>query len=244
MDCFLRRLRAELGYWVRQYRKNPCLDMKNILGVTQPGAIFDIGAHHGETTAAYLKYFTQSVIYGFEPYPDSYYKLEMRFKDEKMVKMFQLAISNRNGMVEFCSNVDSATNSLLSITDEAEKWLDLPDTIKLKNIINVKVTSIDEFCMKEGINQIMILKMDMQGGELLALEGAEKMLRNKAIYLIYSELLFVPIYIGQAEYYQVCTFLSKFGYKLFDMYNFVYDKNGKLKWCDGLFVGTEPQKLR
>jgi hypothetical protein len=113
----------------------------------------------------------------------------------------------------------------------------MPDAVLLKNVVKVKATTIDEFCDKEGIDHIMILKMDMQGGELLALEGAKKKLTRKAISLIFLELLFVPLYIGQAEYHQVCGLLAKFGYRLFDMYNCTYDSSGKIKWCDGLFVG-------
>jgi FkbM family methyltransferase len=237
LDSYIRRLRAELKYWVRQYRKDPYIDKKNILAETEPGVIFDIGAHQGDTTAAYVKHFPESLVYSFEPAPDSYSKLKVRFSDNQMVKFFQMAISDKSCVMDFYSNADSATNSLLPVAGEAEKWADLPEAILLKDIIKVKVTSIDEFCVNEGIDRIMILKMDLQGGELLALEGAKKMLTNKAIGLVYSELLFVPLYIGQAEYYQVCGLLAKFGYRLFDMYNRAYDNNGKIKWCDGLFVG-------
>jgi FkbM family methyltransferase len=229
---------------MRQYRKDPYLDKKNILAAVEPGAIFDIGAHCGDTTAAYAKHFRESTIYSFEPFADSYSKLKTRFRDNNKVRIFQMAISDRDGVMDFYSNADSATNSLLPVTSEAEKWSDLPDDILLKDIVKVKVASIDKFCAKEGIDRIMILKMDMQGGELQALEGAEKMLTNRAICLIYSELLFVPLYVGQAEYHQVCGLLSKFGYRLFDMYNFAYDNSGKIKWCDGLFIGPGIQKLK
>ncbi len=242
MADYIGRLRSELEYWMRQYRKDPYIAKKNILGSIEPGAIFDIGAHCGDTTAAYAKHFTESMIYSFEPFSDSYDKLKTRFRDNQMIKVYQQAISNRSGMMDFYSYAASAGNSLLAGTNEAEKWVDWPDAMMLKNVIKVRVASIDEFCRNEGIDRIMILKMDVQGGELLALEGAEEMLTKRAICLIYSELLFVPLYVGQAEYYQVCEFLAKFGYELFDMYNFRYDSSGRIKWCDGLFVGTGIQK--
>ena len=209
-----------------------------MLTATGTGIIFDIGAHCGDTTAAYAKYFAGSKIYSFEPFPDSCNKLKTRFADNPTIKIIQAAISNKSGIMNFYSNSDSATNSLLSVTGEAQKWVNLPDAIQLKDIVKVKTTTIDEFCTEEGIERIMILKMDVQGGELLALEGAEKMLTRRAINVIYAELLFVPIYIGQAEYYQVCSLLSKFGFRLFSMYNFVYDDIGQIKWCDGLFIST------
>jgi FkbM family methyltransferase len=244
LASYISRLQAEFKYWFRQYKKDPYMDQKNILAETEQGIIFDIGAHCGETTEVYAKYFSGSMIYSFEPFPDSYSKLKVRFSNNPMVKFLQMAISNRTGVVDFYSNADSATNSLLPVTGEAKKWSDRPDAILLKDIIKVKVSSIDELCKKEGIDHLMILKMDMQGGELRALEGAEKMLTNRAISLIYSELLFVPLYVGQAEYYQVCSLLSNYGYKLFDIYNRTYDDDGKIKWCDGLFVSTGLEKSK
>lgn len=238
MASYVSRLRGHIKYWVNQYRKDPFIDKKNILAATKPGIIFDIGAHCGDTTAAYAKHFTGSMIYGFEPFPDSCNKLRARFGDNPMIKIVQSAISNKSGVMDFYSNADSATNSLLPATSEAEKWADLPDDMLLKNIVKVKATTVDEFCAKEEIGRIMILKMDLQGGELLALEGAEKMLTRRAISIVYSELLFVPLYVGQAEYYQVCGLLSKFGYKLFNLYNVAYGANGHIKWCDGLFVAS------
>ncbi len=237
MSGLIGRLRAGLQYRVRQCGKNPYVAKKNILATTEPGVIFDIGAHCGDTTAAYARHFPESVIYSFEPFSESCDKLKMRYKNNQKVKIFQMAISNRQGMMDFYSNADSATNSLLPIGGEAEKWSDMSDAVLLKNMVKVKSTTIDEFCAKEGIDHIMILKMDMQGGELLAIEGAKKMLMGKAISLIFLELLFVPLYIGQAEYHQVCALLAKFGYRLFDIYNCAYDNSGKMKWCDGLFFG-------
>ncbi len=45
--------------------------------------------------------------------------------------------------------------------------------------ILVPTTSIDNFCEREGIDEIHILKMDIQAGELLALKGAYKKLKEK-----------------------------------------------------------------
>jgi FkbM family methyltransferase len=231
------RLQSGLQYWVRQYRKNPYVAKKKILAAAEPGVIFDIGANRGDTTAAYAKYFPESMIYSFEPFPESCDKLKARFKDNPKIRIIEMAISNRQGMLDFYSNADSATNSLLPVGGEAERWSDMPDAVVLKDVVKVPATTIDDFCAKEGIDRIMIMKMDMQGGELQALEGAKKMLTGKGISLIFSELLFVPLYVGQAEYHQVCGLLAKFGYRLFDMYSCAYDRSGKVKWCDGLFVG-------
>jgi FkbM family methyltransferase len=219
-------------------RRDPYKDQKAILATAEPYPIFDVGAHLGDMTDAYAKLFPKSLVYSFEPFPNSYNVLKARFKNNVGVKPLQLAISNKPGIVDFYSFAASAGNSLLSASNEAERWADWSNSMVLKDTIKVKVTTVDKFCREQNIDRIMILKMDMQGGELLALEGTKEMLSRKAINLIYSELLFVPVYTGQAEYYQICEFLSRFGYSLFNIYNQRYDISGKLKWCDGLFVET------
>lgn len=73
----------------------------------------------------------------------------------------------------------------------------------------------------------------------MALEGAREKLRQAAITVIYSEVLFAPLYIEQASFDRVCSYLSNYDYRLFDMYNFVYAKSGRLKWCDAIFVGPQ-----
>ena len=236
---YISRLQADLQYLIRMYKKDPYVDKKNILHQNNSGIIFDIGAHRGDTVAAYAKYFNKSIIYGFEPCPESYDKLKIRFEDNPRIRIIPKAVSNINGTTDFNVNIASATNSLLPIVDQANKWTESASDLSLKNIVKVDVTKIDSFCNKENIKQIMILKMDIQGAELLALQGAEKMLSKKAIILLYLELLFVPVYIGQAEYYQICGLLSKFGYKLFSFYNSAFDLSGQIKWCDGLFVSHD-----
>jgi len=236
---YFRRLRAGLEYWVRQHKKDPYVDKRNILAANKSGVIFDIGAHIGETTAAYAKYFPKSMIYSFEPFEASYNKLRLRFKDNPMVKTFQMAISNKPSVMDFYSFAASEANSLLPASSQAEMWADGAGSMALKDTIKVEATTIDKFCKSQNIDHIMILKMDMQGGELLAIKGAEEMLAKHGIDLIYLELLFVPLYEGQTEYYQICEILSNFGYNLFNMYNPRYESNGRIKWCDGLFIGTE-----
>jgi len=46
----------------------------------------------------------------------------------------------------------------------------------------------------------------------------------------------VELYENQGKYFEIQILLDKFGYSLFDYYNFVYDKNGQLGWGDGIFL--------
>lgn len=215
--------------------KNAFDDQRMLLSGTRVQTIFDIGANIGQTAAKYSYLFPESTIYSFEPLPESFQKLHRRFKGNNLVEPIQLAVSNKVGKRKFYVNQDSTTNSLLPTVDEVGYWFD-PNRIKNIAAIEVPVTTIDDFCKQKSIDEIQILKMDIQGGEVMALEGATGKLSQGSISLIYTEILFVPFYEGQALFYEVCNFLSGYGYRLYNMYQFHYARNGQVIWGDAIFI--------
>ena len=209
--------------------------MQRMLLSNRGGTILDMGARIGETTAKYSHLFPGSTIYSFEPFPDSFKQLKQRFNKNDFIKPVNLAVSNKRGTMKFYVNRDSGTNSLLPVVSGVDHWVK-PKIIENIDVIEVPVTTIDEFCKQQSINDIQILKMDIQGGELLALEGAKGKLKKEAISVIYTEVWFIKVYEGGALFNELYSFLSGFGYKLFDIYNFEHDVKGQLKWADAIFV--------
>jgi len=232
-----RNLNRELHYGLRGITKDAFNDQLGLLSGTKVQTIFDIGANIGQTTAEYSSLFPEATIYSFEPFPEAFQKLCQRFKGNSLVKPVQLAVSNKAGKKKFYVYRESGANSLFPTTDEVQYWVDPPSAIESITTIEVPVTTIDDFCKQESINEIQIFKMDIQGGELNALRGATEKINQGCISLIYTEILFVPIYEGEALFYEICNLLSSYGYKLFDMYNFAYARNGQIKWCDAIFAG-------
>jgi len=219
-------------------------DQHNLLSDIEVATIFDLGANIGDTALQYSNLFTKAKIYAFEPFPDLFQKLQARFRKNNLVKPIKAAVADTSSDRNFYITRHSASHSLLPPSDNAEKWMDPRadnDAFQILKQIEVPVVTIDGFCKQESIDEIHILKMDIQGGELMALEGAKGKLRQGSILLIYTEMLFVPIYKGQASYHNICNFLSEYGYSLFDMYNCTYAKNGQLKWCDAIFTGPKVQ---
>lgn len=213
-------------------------DQKMLLSNTPVQTIFDIGAHVGEITASYSNLFPKSTIYSFEPFPESFQRLSKRFKGNSLVKPVQLAVSSKADERKFYVNRDSGTNSLLPTVDDVGCWVDPNVEELIENIttIEVPVTTIDDFCKQKSIDEIQILKMDIEGVELMALEGASEKLSQGSISLIYTEILFVPVHEGQALFHEIYNFLSGYGYRLFNMYNFSYARSGQLEWGDAIFV--------
>ena len=78
--------------------------------------------------------------------------------------------------------------------------------------------------------------MDIQGAELKALIGANKMLINDKIDCIYTEILFSPLYEKQTDFFGIYEYLKDKGYHLFGMYNLTHCNNGLLAWGDAIFI--------
>lgn len=194
--------------------------------------IFDLGANQGGITKEYKKIFQDARIYCFEPFPEMFKKLSDNVIGYDDVHVYNKAISYKTEKRTFYINENVDTNSLL---ESQHTGMRSDAQVKNRSIIEVEAISLDEFCKDNKISKIDILKMDIQGGELDALRGAEQLLKDKKIRLIYTEIYFVAQYINQPLFQDIMLFLYQKGYQLQDIYNPIYG-NGSIAWCDAIFL--------
>jgi FkbM family methyltransferase len=64
----------------------------------------------------------------------------------------------------------------------------------------IKVTTVDEFCLSHGIERVDLLKLDIEGSEFNALLGARRMLQSNAIRAIQFELGAATLEFGKMLY--------------------------------------------
>ena len=88
---------------------------------------------------------------------------------------------------------------------------------------------------ENSIKSIDILKMDIQGGELAALKGAQQLLENRGIACIYTEAYFIEQYEAQPLFHDISKFLYSYDFTLQDIYTPIYGK-GNMAWGDAIFV--------
>jgi FkbM family methyltransferase len=211
-----------------------------LVQVNKP-VIFDIGAHTGKVAKIYRKRFPLASIHCFEPFTQSFQSLVKSVKDDPHTFCHQLALCDRQGKANLNANLSSATNSLLATDDRgAAFWGDglLDTTAQLQ----VDTTTVDAFCLDRSIPHIDILKMDVQGAEFLVLMGAEAMLKEQKISLIYTELLMCPTYKEQRSLHEYLGFLDACGYKLLDFYNPVR-RHHQLIQADVIFLSSSSKQI-
>lgn len=194
--------------------------------------IFDVGANRGDTAIKYSTLFDQAKVYAFEPFPETFEKLLNNIKDYEKIVPGQYAIADKKGQAVLFSNFNEDTNSLLP-SDKI--GLSSDQQVKNKSSITVQTETIDSFCRNNNIQQIDILKMDIQGSELAALKGAVDLLEKRKIKLIYTETYFKQQYLGQPLFHDISSFLYSYGYVIQDIYSPIYG-NGNLAWSDAIFI--------
>ncbi len=198
--------------------------------------IFDIGAFRGAVTKTYRRLFPEARVYCFEPFPDSFDKLR-RLSDGGSVKAYNTAVSDCAGTTELYVNFDRSCNSFFPRPDSDIKYY--PKAAENTGKIEVKTITVDEFCDREKISKIDILKLDVEGAELKVLKGAVGKLVKQAVALVYTEVMFAAHYDGGCLFYEVSSFLARYNYGLFGYYNLKSSKSGQLRWGNAIFLSAE-----
>lgn len=77
----------------------------------------------------------------------------------------------------------------------------------LKSTSTIDTFSLDYFAAQNNIESVDFIKIDIQGAELDVFEGAVTMLKD--VVSIVSEVEFIPHYLDQPLFGDVCAFLAK-----------------------------------
>ncbi|MBL1175880.1 FkbM family methyltransferase [Pantanalinema sp. GBBB05] len=111
--------------------------------------------------------------------------------------------------------------------------------------IDMEVTTLDQACQDQGIEQIDFLKIDVQGADLQVLEGAAHQLAY-SILAIRIEVEFSPLYLEQPLFADVDVYLRQRGFTLFDLQGGYGSRAnlpirstaraGQLLWGDALYL--------
>jgi FkbM family methyltransferase len=201
-----------------------------------PNLISDVGANRGNTVQRYRALFPTATIHAFEPIPALATGLQTRFSTDDSVIVHQCAISSSEAPSHFNVNAGVDTSSLLDVSGDA-----LPASyqqiMSRTAQITVETRTLDRFCFDNAIDTVDLLKMDIQGAELYALQGAQRLLADKRIRVIFTELFLQPFYESQPLFGEVAAFLGQRDYVLHNIYNVCFRGNsGKCGWVDAIFV--------
>jgi len=203
----------------------------DLLGEVQ--TVVDIGANRGQFALSARRAWPDARIVSFEPLPEPARKFKRVFGEDSRVTLHQVAIGDVVGEATMHVSRLDDSSSLLPITKEQRQVF--PGTSEV-GTVSVRVGRLAEFVRPDEILAPALLKIDVQGYELEALQGCEDMLSR--FDSIYCECSFVELYAGQALAGQVVAWLADTGFDLAGIYNTHYDRAGRAIQADFLFRGT------
>lgn len=203
--------------------------------------IFDVGGHRGESVQFLRTLFPSASIHSFEPDPASFTALSA-LADEGVV-CHNIALSDAEGAVEFFRNGISHTNSLYKVNLESTDSIYMTkvrsherdfEPERFNQEIKVSTCRLDDFCKRQGISHIDLLKIDVQGAEARVLVGAGALL--KEVDNVIVEVLFFDYYEHQGGFLEVERVLAPFGFRLFSISEISNNPmNGRTDWAEVIY---------
>ena len=197
-----------------------------LAGVVHP-VVFDVGANTGQSVRRFRRVLPGCELYAFEPAPDTFRELETNTRGMSEVHLVNAGMGSNSGTQLLIENEQTVMTSFLQ-----------PDTAAWGTVVRetpVEVTTLDEFCADRSVDHIDLLKTDTQGFDLEVLKGGANLFKEDRIRLIYMEVNFSGLYVGQARFDDEYRFLVDHGFGLVGFYDFIWQ--GKMAgWCDALFA--------
>jgi FkbM family methyltransferase len=230
---FIQTLAASCGYQIvrspaHRHGRNPFCDMRRFLSADDSVTVFDIGANIGQSVQAFRRYLPNSRIHSFEPSPQNFRQLQQAVSGHDGITAWNYALGSQSGKVVLLENSRPTMSSLLQLGEagwgQVEKHTD------------VAIRTIDDVCSEQGVAHIDILKSDTQGYDLEVFKGAERMISENRVGIIFCELIFADIYQGMPPFDAVYRHLVDRGFALVCFYDMHFNDLGHALYCDGLFV--------
>ncbi len=192
--------------------------------------VIDIGANKGQFSLMARHLFPKANIVAFEPLPGPAGIFRAVFALDTNVLLHSVAIGTRSGQQVMHVSARDDSSSLLPIGDAQSRIF--PGTQE-SSVTTVETDRLANLIPLATIRKPALLKLDVQGYELEALQGSEELLDQFA--WIYCECSFLPLYEGQSMADEVIAWLREHAFKLTGVYNMAYDDRGKSVQADFLF---------
>jgi FkbM family methyltransferase len=168
--------------------------------VTPGMEVADIGANVGDYTEFMARLVTQTgVVHVFEPDKDNYQKLLKLTRKWKHIKTYNSAVSNEDSTTRFYTSRYLNTDNRI-----------YPDESVLSESYDVQTVRLDAVF---ACDQLDFIKMDIQGAELLALQGGETLFKNSKKLKILLEVWPYGLKKSGASFDALVQALDRAGYQ-------------------------------
>jgi FkbM family methyltransferase len=193
--------------------------------------VVDIGANRGQFALCIRRLYPTAQIFSFEPLRKPIVKWLRNFGHDPRARLFNTAIAAQAGSSTMHVSRWDVSSSLLPIAQAQHD--NFPFTEESAQEI-VTTARLSECVDAAAIAGRAMLKLDVQGFELVALQGCDDLIRN--FKFVYVEASFVELYVGQALASELIRFLFDRGFSLMCVANLSYGRSQRPIQADLLFT--------
>lgn len=174
---------------------------------------FDVGANVGSCAALLSKRVGPlGRVYAFEPVPETHWQL----RETLALNRCQNVVTIESAI---CDRVGETEMHLFDVAHSAWNTLGNPvmtegDGAKLRPSRAIRVTTdtLDHFCAVQGLEQVDVLKVDVEGFEKAVFEGASSLLAAQRVAVLIFEISQDPLRGAGTTAREVFATLERFGY--------------------------------
>jgi len=189
----------------------PAVEHIDAIRGLNPKTLIDIGANKGQFSLVARYLFPKIEIHAFEPL-ERERNLLASVVSEPM-KIYGSALGESKGEATFFVTSHADSSSLLK-PGAGQK---AAYGVALSSTIMVPVARLVDLIDVRELPRPILMKADVQGGELAVLKGAKELL--SAIDAIYCEASFVPLYELQPLANELISYLAEEGFILRGVFN-------------------------
>lgn len=222
-------LLQQFGYRLSKIDRGAPNHLQDLLSELDLGLkplVLDVGANTGQTIDAVRSVYPDARVHSFEPDPDLSLLLDDKYTHEVGIDIHPIALSNSIGKARFYRNVRSDLNSLFQLRASSVGRFG-----RAKDVINVQTLTGDDFLETAGIDDIGLLKVDVQGAELQVFEGFSSAIDQGRFAWIVVEVSFDGPYVEAQSFNQLQALLSN-RYQMYTAFGLTYNKSYALNQCD------------
>ena len=200
IDDYIERLELVKNNWIKELNIN---------------TIIDVGASDGGFARKIKIEFPEAKLYSFEALDDVFIRLNSNLQPYKNIVTENYAVSDKIGEVSFYRCVQSTGSSSLLEMNDVHK-VAYPYTQE-NELVLVNCITLDSYFENKKIQGPTMLKIDVQGAEMLVLKGGTKLLKD--IEVIFCEINFIQTYKDCVLFEELNRFLVQHGFRLVGIEN-------------------------
>ncbi len=199
--------------------------IKRLNGVIEKNAVrvaLDVGSRDAHIAILLKEQFPAARVFAFECNPAAVALCRHNIGSQDGVHLVDKAVSDTDGTVDFYS-----INPQQTVTPHADGNIgasslfranpNYPHERYVQDRIQVEAVTLKRWAKENGIEEIDLMWMDLQGGELKALRGMEDLIHRTKI--IFTEVEYKEMYVGQPLFPEVNDYLVANNFVLYQKMN-------------------------